>query len=101
MSKPSSPDSPRRQTPGAGRTERARGGEREPRLPHERDESADSQASRGPTAGVPDAADIGEQAFKDVTSGQQDTGRAPVTDAIYERQREPDDRAAGKGRKKS
>lgn len=49
-----------------------------PRLPHERDESADSQTKS------PDH-EVIEQARRDVESGQQDTGRGPVTDRLYER----------------
>lgn len=85
-----------RDTPGKGRTERAREGGRDPRLPHERDESADSQGTAGPSAGVPDPAAIGEQAFEDLRAGRQDTGRAPVADAVYQRQREPDGGKAGR-----
>ncbi|MFZ5520173.1 MAG: hypothetical protein ACOZD0_03110 [Pseudomonadota bacterium] len=48
-----------------------------PRLPHERDESADSQT--GPRR------DVIEQARRDVENGQQDTGRGPVTDNLYKR----------------
>jgi hypothetical protein len=49
-----------------------------PRMPHERDESADSQA--------PDNAQarrIGEIAHDDVVEGQQDTSKALETDATY------------------
>lgn len=48
-----------------------------PRLPHEHDESADSQAS-------PPRPEI-QQAAKDLNRGLVDTGRMPVTDAIYDR----------------
>lgn len=75
----------RRQTPGVGRTERTREGRAEPRLPAERDESADSQDSEGATAAQPLARDVGEQAFKDLDAGQQDTDRAPLTDKVYDR----------------
>ncbi len=46
-----------------------------PRLPHERDESADSQHS-------PPRADM-QQASKDIKRGLVDTDRGPVTDATY------------------
>ena len=49
-----------------------------PRMPHERDESADSQA-----ADNPQARRIGEIAHDDVMDGQQDTSRAQETDAAY------------------
>lgn len=55
-----------------------------PRMPHERDESADSQQK-------PQADDIGEQAFEDVERGIQDTSYAPVTDQVYQRQADRDD----------
>lgn len=48
-----------------------------PRLPHERDESSDSQT--GPRR------DVIEQARRDMEGGQQDTGRGPVTDSLYKR----------------
>lgn len=48
-----------------------------PRLPHERDESSDSLT--GPRR------DVIEHARRDLESGQQDTGRGPVTDRLYER----------------
>lgn len=46
-----------------------------PRLPHERDESADSQNS-APRAEI-------EQASRDLKRGLQDTDRGPVTDSTY------------------
>lgn len=73
-----------RETPGVGRTEQKRANEVEPRLPHERDESADGQARNGETGGQAFNEDIGEKAFDDVASGRQDTGRLPVTDQTYE-----------------
>lgn len=50
---------------------------RVPRLPHERDESADSQA--GPVSAQ------GLQAYKDAISRQQDTGTGPPTDRTYKK----------------
>ncbi|HEY6514223.1 MAG TPA: hypothetical protein VI032_19760 [Burkholderiaceae bacterium] len=49
----------------------------EPRLPHEHDESADSQA-RDVTQ--PDA--IGRKAFDDVMAGRVDTDRGPVLEEL-------------------
>ena len=52
------------------------------RMPHERDESADSQA--------PEAAStqrMGQIAHDDVVEGQPDTGKGPAMDAAYERQK--------------
>lgn len=48
-----------------------------PRLPHERDESADSQG------GAP-RADM-QQASKDLKRGLVDTDRGPVTDSTYKK----------------
>ncbi len=45
------------------------------RLPHEADESADSQRA-GPTS-------VGKQAFDDVRAGRRDTDRGPVADRTY------------------
>ncbi|HSV47634.1 MAG TPA: hypothetical protein VLJ58_17735 [Ramlibacter sp.] len=53
-----------------------------PRLPHERDESADSQPS-----GEPSAQRVGCIAHRDVEQGLQDTDKGPVMDAAYERLR--------------
>jgi hypothetical protein len=52
-------------------------GELSPRLPHERDESSDSQ-----TQAVPDP--LMQQALADVEKGLVDTGRRPVSDQVYE-----------------
>lgn len=61
-----------------GETIPVRGEKREPKLPHERDESADSQASEQPSQ-----AEVGEQAYEDIDRGLVDTGRAPVTNRVY------------------
>ncbi len=53
----------------------ARDGDREPRLPHERDQSSDSQ-----TAGHD--RETGRRASRDVQSGMLDTGRAPVVEEL-------------------
>jgi hypothetical protein len=56
----------------------------EPRLPHERDESTDSQSR------VSDAAKkFGDQAFADLQSGKVDTDRGPPADRAYQAQRQP------------
>ena len=78
------PTDQRREAPGVGRTEQKRERDVEPRLPHERDESADEQGRDGPTRGELFNQDIGEKAFDDLASGRQDTGRLPVTDKTYE-----------------
>lgn len=61
-----------------GRTKVEQEGETAPRLPHERDQSSESQKNPGG-----DATEVGKQAFKDVESGAVDTDRAPVTDKVY------------------
>jgi hypothetical protein len=57
-----------------------RGDAGEPRLPHELDESADSQrrAATQPS-------DIGRKAFDDVRAGRVDTDRGPVLEELFAR----------------
>lgn len=55
-----------------------------PRMPHERDESADSQARAQPSA-----EGIGRIAQDDLAKGRADTSRGPETDATYHRVRKP------------
>jgi len=50
------------------------------RLPHEHDESSDSQ-----THGEPSGKRMGEQAHRDVRAGMVDTDRGPVMERTYER----------------
>jgi hypothetical protein len=64
-----------------GETLPARDEKREPKLPHERDESADSQAAEQPSQ-----VEVGEQAHEDIDRGLVDTGRAPVTNRVYKEQ---------------
>jgi hypothetical protein len=80
---PSPPSAdPRRDTPGAGRTQSDTEGEgAAPRLPHERDESADSQPA---AQADPLQADIGERGRRDVERGVEDTDRGPVADRTYD-----------------
>jgi hypothetical protein len=68
----------------SGDTRVSRGNEAKPRLPHERDQSADSQVDKAP-------ADDGRarQAHDDVERGVVDTDRGPVIDQTYERVRRP------------
>ncbi|HEX6720368.1 MAG TPA: hypothetical protein VF107_02300 [Burkholderiaceae bacterium] len=51
---------------------------REPRLPHESDESADSQNKSAPDA-------LGRKAFEDVEAGRVDTDRGPVLEELGRR----------------
>jgi hypothetical protein len=63
-------------------TQPSRSTDNEPRLPHERDESSDSQDQDG--ANDP-GREVGEQAFKDLREGRVDTDRGPVMDRLYRR----------------
>ena len=54
-----------------------------PRMPHERDESADSQAAQEPSGQR-----VGRQAQEDVERGLVDTDKGPVLDQAYEKMRE-------------
>lgn len=54
---------------------------REPRLPHERDESSDSQVHGGQG--------VMKQAHDDVQRGLQDTDRRPPMEQAYEQQKGP------------
>lgn len=54
--------------------------ERSPREPHERDESADSQA-----AGEPSQERMGEIARQDIESGKTDTDKGPVLRELHEK----------------
>ena len=76
--------------PSRGNTVTAQGENQAPtaRLPHERDESADSQA-----ADNPQARRMGKIAHDDLMEGQQDTSKALETDATYHRVRQDADDA--------
>jgi hypothetical protein len=80
----------RRQPPGAkaspqGNTVPAQGEtqQRAPRMPHERDESADSQA-----AGEPSGQRVGQAGHDALEQGQVDTDKGPALDATYDKVRE-------------
>jgi hypothetical protein len=60
--------------------------DRVPRMPHERDESADSQASDEPSARR-----IGQMAHEDIERGVVDTDKGPVLDQTYDKVREDAD----------
>ena len=72
-----------------GQTTTDIGEQRAPRLPHERDESSDSQ-----TEGV---REIIKQAAQDLKQGMQDTDRGPPMDEVYGRTLRPHDAAAAGG----
>ena len=69
---------PSRSGQGGGRTQASKEKSPGPRLPNERDESADSQAAPDPSH-----KDVMEQAYEDAASGQPDTGKGPVLDEVY------------------
>lgn len=71
--------------PSEGNTVTAQGEDQTPkaRLPHEHDESADSEGTQEPSARR-----IGAIAHDDVVEGQQDTSKAQEMDATYHRVRE-------------
>ena len=50
----------------------------EPRLPHERDESADSQRQ-----GDTQPSEVGRKAFEDIRAGRVDTDRGPVLEELF------------------
>lgn len=60
---------------GGGKTKVEQGGESAPRLPHERDQSSDSQKTRD---GHPP--EVGRQAHEDIERGLVDTDRGLVVD---------------------
>jgi hypothetical protein len=60
--------------------------EKAPRMPHERDESADSQAAQEPSGER-----VGRQAREDVERGLVDTDQGPVLDQAYDKVREDAD----------
>lgn len=68
--------------PSRSRTETQQGQTQQtvPRMPHERDESANHQGSAEPTAGQ-----IGKIAHEDQVRGIADTSRSAETDATYHR----------------
>jgi hypothetical protein len=84
--------------PADGNTVTAQGETQSPkaRMPHERDESSDSQAADNPSARR-----MGEIAHDDVVEGQQDTSKSQELDATYHQVREssaPKDKPQRKGR---
>lgn len=68
--------------PSEGNTVTAHGENQAPkaRMPHERDESADSQAAEESSARR-----MGQMAHDDVMEGQPDTSKGPEMDATYHR----------------
>jgi hypothetical protein len=85
-------DPRRRSTAPPAVTTPSRSNRREPRLPHERDESStDAQAPVNP-----DAQAVGEQAARDIERGLVDTDRGPVLEQLNQQHFTPAKRRAGK-----
>jgi hypothetical protein len=77
--RPEQPDANKGNTvPAQGETQ-----DRSPRMPHERDESADSQAGQEPSARR-----VGVQAQEDMERGLVDTDKGPALDEAYDKVRE-------------
>lgn len=57
--------------------------DRVPRMPHERDESADSQSPSEPSGRR-----VGQAAHEDIERGLVDTDKGPVLDQTYDKVRE-------------
>jgi hypothetical protein len=57
--------------------------EKAPRMPHERDQSADSQS-----AGEPSGPRMAQVAREDIERGVVDTDKGPVLDQVYDKLRE-------------
>lgn len=63
---------------GGGDTKVEQGGDSAPRLPHERDQSSDSQASQDGQQ-----SEVGRKGHDDVERGVVDTSRGAETDRVY------------------
>ena len=70
--------------PSEGNTVTAQGENQvpKPRMPHERDESADSQSAQASSIDR-----MGQLAHDSIAEGQTDTDKGPVLDATYARQK--------------
>ncbi|RZI94462.1 MAG: hypothetical protein EOP78_08865 [Variovorax sp.] len=75
---PTAPQSDPLRDAEGGKTKVEQGGDSAPRLPHERDQSSESQQTTDdkPTR-------VGKQGAEDVERGLVDTDRGPVTDRVY------------------
>ena len=68
---------------GTGKTQVEQSGESSPRLPHERDQSSDSQQDQAASSAQ------GRQAMEDVERGLVDTDRGPEADRVYNEKVKP------------
>jgi hypothetical protein len=67
-----------------GTTQANQDGDKLPRLPHERDETAGKEGTQKKSAKDAGAQqDVGKKAFDDATGDTTDTSYAPVTDKVY------------------
>jgi hypothetical protein len=82
-SRPPVPADPQKDT-GGGNTKVEQGGEAAPRLPHEHDQSSDSQQSQDGGASR-----VGRQALEDIERGVVDTDRGPEADRVYNEKVKP------------
>jgi hypothetical protein len=67
-----------RKDDGGGKTRSEQAGQGAPRLPHEHDQSSDSQQHQD--GGVPR---VGQQAHEDIERGLVDTDKGPELDRVY------------------
>ncbi len=74
---PAQPSDPLRDA-GSGNTKIEQGGDSAPRLPHEHDQSSDSQEAQD---GQPP--EVGRKGHEDIERGSVDTDRGPVADRVY------------------
>jgi hypothetical protein len=82
------------QRPAPDATTPSRGHQREPRLPHERDQSSEPQAPV-----IEETRKVGEQAARDVERGLVDTDRGPVLDKLNEEHFTPAAKRAARKRR--
>jgi hypothetical protein len=67
-----------------GKTQSNQDGDKLPRLPHERDETAGKEGTQKKSEKDTSAQqDIGKKAFDDASGDTTDTSYAPVTDKVY------------------
>ena len=94
MNSPAVPSPPRAPDPESDEVRVVREQTREPRLPHDRDESADSQQQA-----VPD--ERGRKAHEDMKAGRVDTDRGPVLEELGRRLPSSQTPAPAKKRRRS
>jgi hypothetical protein len=73
-------------SPVSGQTIPGQQGNKAPRLPHERDESADSQEGTASAQGTEEK-QVRQEAYGDAAEKMPDTSLGPVTDRVYAKQK--------------